>query len=171
MAKPPYTSSPKLRTASPEISCAKPRAAIITASVTTMGWIRALAMIVPDSPPITVVSASGTTKKTIGGAPRRTNWPPRHDATAMSAPTDRSIPPVRMTSVWPTAMSAVVSAKLCSCSRMFDSVRKFGLRMDATTMRISSPAGAPKRRIAVAIELRRGSPRTAAVLILRRSLS
>ena len=146
VANPPYTSSPRLRTASPEISCAKPRAAIITASVTTMGWMRAFATIVPESAPIAVVSRTGSTKNNSGDAWRSASCPAKHEPTASSAPTDRSTPPVKMTSVCPTAISAVVKAKPCNCKRMFDSVKKFGLRIEATMTRMTSPSGAPKRR-------------------------
>ena len=58
------------------------------------------------------------------------------------APIERSIPPVRMTSVWPEASSI----RFDSCRRMFVQfgiVMKFGLRVVKTTIRRSSAASNP----------------------------
>ena len=132
MARLLKVSSLMFRVASLVISCARPRAAIIMARVTTIGWMRALAMIAPEAPPSAVVSTMGAMNASGIGAPSMIIRPLRHEPTASSAPTERSMPPVRITSVWPTLISAVERQKVCSCRRMFCWVRKLGLRIEAT---------------------------------------
>jgi hypothetical protein len=80
---------------------AAPRAAVSIASVTTKGWMRALAITSPLTRPSS--AAVPTPPSSATAVPLPASFAATIPATASSAPTDRSIPPVRMTKVIPSA--------------------------------------------------------------------
>jgi hypothetical protein len=82
---------------------AAPRTAIIIASVTTKGWMRAFAMRSPLTRPSAVATPSPASTAAAVPLPPPASFAATTPAIASSAPTERSIPAVRMTTVIPSA--------------------------------------------------------------------
>ncbi len=134
------------------ISCATPRPATINISVATKGWILRMATSTPFHSPASTplpIAASSTTGRLCPATVIDAAVAP---AMAMMAPTERSIPPVAITSVMPIASSATGAARLRmsmglpnsrpSCRTIW---KKCGAtRLSATSTRISaSSCGIP----------------------------
>jgi hypothetical protein len=88
---------------SPVVASTAPRTAVIIASVTMNGGSRTFATSAPLARPRSVVAP--TPASTDGSAPMPDNAAVMTPAAATSAPTERSIPPVRITNVIPSATS------------------------------------------------------------------
>ncbi len=97
-------------------SCAMPRPATMRINVATMGWTPQTATSAPLPAPATAAASSAITRASANDPPmsmcdsteysgRATRPAAIAPAIAMTAPTDRSIPPVAMTSVMATATS------------------------------------------------------------------
>ena len=68
------------------------------------------------------------------------------DESAITAPTERSMPRVTMTSNWPIATTAITADASITLPR-FDEVRKSGVSALATPKTISSMSAGPARSI------------------------
>ena len=79
------------------------------------------------------------------GCPSCSSVPSTTPATATIDPTDRSIPPDRMTNVMPTATMALMLV-CCAMLSRFDTVRKCGVSAHNTAHSPSSPMSVPNRR-------------------------
>ena len=89
------------------INCATPRPATIRISVATKGWILRTATRMPFHNPAS--AANSTTGRLCPATVIEAAVAP---AIAITAPTDRSMPPVAITSVMPIASSATGAARL-----------------------------------------------------------
>ena len=92
------------------ITCAMPRPAMNSTSVATIGWMRSRVISQPLNQPKQPAASTGSTKASATptvGADAGNSLPRKiigasAPAIAISEPTDRSMPPVAMTSVMPT---------------------------------------------------------------------
>ena len=99
------------------ISCASPRPAVMRISVATIGWMPTMATRAPFQTPSAVVSASAAAMATR--TPPVLDWSSSRlmmrqavaPEIATSAPTERSIPPVAITAVIPSATSIAGAPK------------------------------------------------------------
>ena len=82
---------------------ARPRARNMTASDAMNGWMSKTWTMTPIRSPQQVPMRTPTTSTTGNGAPAVNNLAVMSPTRATTAPTDRSIPPARMTKVMPTA--------------------------------------------------------------------
>src|SRR5690348_16323745 len=110
----------------------------------------------PETAPAPMPASAAAGKRIPSGSPLFRQLVVTTPVNATSAPTERSIPPVRMTNVIPAAMIAVID--VCRVTlRMLSAVKKYGER--SAKRRISSPSAAaiPNSETNAAI-LVRGEP-------------
>src|SRR5215208_322575 len=120
-------------------TCASPRPAISVASVTTMGWIPSRAISAPFSTP--TAAAASSASGTATASPRSSCVAATAPAIAITDPTDRSTPPVAITSVIPTATSTTVETWSSTLNRL-PVVAKFGVKTAFAATSTTSAANA-----------------------------
>ena len=111
------------------------RPAINVASVTTMGCTRMVAINVPFSTPTSVPTTQATSTATI--TPRASMTEATAPAMAITEPTERSMPPVAITSVMPAAARVTVETWSSTFHRLL-AVAKFGVNNAFATMSSTS---------------------------------
>ena len=132
------------------ITWATPRPAMNRISVATMGWMRYRVTSQPLNQPSAPVARIGSAKASAtpaNGSGNGNSLPKKMSgasvpAIAISAPTDRSIPPVAITSVMPTPTITVAH----TCVRLMLSVcqlAKLGVTSRLNGTRASSASSAP----------------------------
>ncbi len=122
------------------MTSARPRPAISIARVTTIGWIPKRAVITPLITPIAPPAIKEATVATR--TPWGINTAAVAAATAITDPTERSMPPAAITSVKPVAASTVV----VTCTARFDALAqltKFGVNNTFPSTRAMSASRAP----------------------------
>jgi hypothetical protein len=128
------------------MNSAMPAAADMVASVATNGCTRPYVASTPLSSPIAAPSSKPTMRATTNGIPTVLySHAVNIIVSAMTAATDRSIPPTRMTRKAPAAMIPM-SAIWAMMLVRFVTVRKNGDRNDSTMIMMMSPAMGPPSR-------------------------
>jgi hypothetical protein len=111
-----------------------------SASVTMIGWMRKPEMSAPLKRP--AASAASSPSRTATPAPASSDAAATADAIAITDPTERSMPPVAMTKVMPTATSTVGETCRRTLRKLFTS-KKFGVSRELATRSRTSAASAP----------------------------
>jgi hypothetical protein len=110
----------------------------MVANVTIKGWRFQWAMIKPLAIPINNPMVKAPATATIMGCPEPIKYAPIAPENAKVDPTDKSIPPVRITNVIPAAMIALI--EVCrSTLNMLDPVRNRSLNNDITMIKSNNP--------------------------------
>jgi len=116
-----------------ETTRVSPRATLNIASVAMNGGSLPYAVAAPEAIPAARPVSNPKRRSTIGGIPH--DWPVKAATIADRAatlPTDRSMPAVTMTKVWPKARMATTEAWMPTFSRLFG-VRKSGVATNMAT--------------------------------------
>src|SRR5713101_4517251 len=114
-----------------------PRQTVISASVTMNGvianFVTNVPAIAPELMPMTTPEIAASGRSSAKGISNFNTLVVTTPVNATSAPTERSIPDVRITNVIPTAMIAVID--VCrETLRMFSDVKKYGERKENNTI-------------------------------------
>ena len=108
--------------------------------MTMIGWMRKPEMSAPLNAPASAAAASASRIATP--APRSSCVAATADAIAITEPTERSMPPVAITRVMPTATSTVGATCRRTLRKLFTS-KKLGVKIELMTSRSKSAASAP----------------------------
>src|SRR3990172_9098960 len=121
-----------------------PRAIVRVASVAMNGATLPYATAMPLTAPNPVPTASPASNATASGAPPFNTPASTAPAMARTEPTDRSIPPVRITNVMPAAMIALIETWRVTLSRL-PTVRNDGDSTVSAAINNTMAAGSPNR--------------------------